>query len=252
MQACPEPLFHRGELRERIELHCGDCLQVLRSIADASIDLILTDPPYGIDIARKSNNFGVATEHSRRATAQTWDTAIPDSRYFKEMFRVSRNQIVFGANYFWNEFYPTQCYIIWDKRGTLPKVPFCDTEFAWTSFIDRMPKKYTVINHGFIRGTKDEPTGHPTQKPTELFTMILEDFSRPGNTILDPFAGSFSVGVACMQTGRNFIGVEISEDYYRTGKARVEAAQAQPPLFAHEREAVYPDERGAEQMGMAL
>ena len=128
------------------------------------------------------------------------------------MFRVSNNQIVFGANYFWENFYSSQCYIIWDKRGNLPKVPFCDTEFAWTSF-SKMSKKYLVRNHGFIKDSKDIKTGHPTQKPTELFKAILKDFTEEGDTILDPFLGSGTTARACKDLGRKCIGIEREEKY---------------------------------------
>lgn len=216
-----------------VQLFQGDCLEVMRGMPDKSVDLVLTDPPYGIGITRNAKDVPgrLAPHRARKATADTWDDAVPDSRYFKEMFRVSRNQIVFGANYFWNEFYPSQCYIIWDKRGNLPKVPFCDTEFAWTSFTNRMSKKYTVVNHGFIRDSKDDSTGHPTQKPTELFKMILEDFTKPGDVVLDPFGGSFSVGVACVKAGRHFVGCEIDPSYYAIAQRRIAHAQMQLPLL---------------------
>jgi DNA modification methylase len=143
---------------------------------------------------------------------------------------VSKNQIVFGANYFWDNFYSTQCYIIWDKRGYLPDVPFCDTEFAWTSFTNRMSKRYIVINHGFIRDSKDERNGHPTQKPTELMTKIICDFTNPSDLILDPFMGSGTTGVAAVQLGRKFIGIEIDPGYFEIAKKRIEQAQLQIPM----------------------
>jgi len=211
-------------------LHNGDCLQYMRSMQDKSVDLILTDPPYGIGINQNSKPVGIASNLSRMANDKTWDDNIPSAEYFKEMFRVSKNQIVFGANYFWESFYSSPCYIIWDKRGNLPKVPFCDTEFAWTSF-DKMSKKYTVINHGFIKDSNDEKTIHPTQKPSELFVNILRDFAKDGQVIFDPFMGSGTAGVACERLGLPFIGCEISTEYFQIAERRIQSAALQPSLF---------------------
>jgi len=215
---------------------------------DKSVDLVLTDPPYGISINRKTNKFGSSAHLSRKATTKTWDECIPGKEYFDEIFRVSKNQIVFGANYFWGVFYATQCYIIWDKRGNLPQVPFCDTEFAWTSFKDRMSKKYTVINHGFIKDSKDEKTGHPTQKPTELFRMILEDFSKQGEIILDPFMGSGTTGIASVEKGCVFHGSEIEQEYFFISEKRIEHASRQGQLFGPANKGLQPDQNRAEQV----
>jgi len=213
-----------------IDLRLGDCLEIMRDIPDGSIGAVITDPPYGIKIARKSNHYGDCPSASRQATGETWDDSIPTKEYFDEIKRVSRNQIVFGANYFWENFYSSQCYIIWDKRGDLPSVPFADTEFAWTSFINKMSKRYLLRNHGFIRDSKDERTGHPTQKPSELFVAILRDFTIEGETILDPFMGSGTTGVACVKLNRSFIGIEINPDYFAIAKRRIEEAQMQIAL----------------------
>ena len=208
----------------------GDCLEVLPTLADKSVDLVLTDPPYGIKINRRAKLVGTATHRSRKATAHGWDDKPPDPRVWPEIFRVSHNQVVFGANYFWEQFYSSQCYIVWDKRGDLPEVPFCPTEFAWTSFVKEPSKRYVIRNHGFIRDSKDPRTGHPTQKPTELLARILEDFTRPGDLVLDPFMGSGSTGVACLNTGRRFIGIEKDAAYFDIARQRIEQAAAQQRL----------------------
>jgi site-specific DNA-methyltransferase (adenine-specific) len=210
-----------------IDLRLGDCLPILKGFADKSFDLVLTDPPYGIKINRNSNQFGVATKTSRKATDLNWDDNIPSKEYFDEIMRVSKNQIIFGANYFWEYFYSSQCYIIWDKRGDLPDVPFAPTEFAWTSFANKMSKRYVVRNHGFIRDSKDERTVHPTQKPSELFVKILQDFTNEGDTVLDPFLGSGTTLVACEKTNRNGIGIEKQADYFEIAQRRITEAQQQ-------------------------
>jgi site-specific DNA-methyltransferase (adenine-specific) len=212
------------------QIICGDCLDVMKDWPDKCVDLVLTDPPYGIKISRKSNHYGNCTELSRQANGDSWDDTIPTKEYFDEIFRISRNQIIFGANYFWGNFYATSCYIVWDKREDLPDVPFCDTEFAWTSF-NKMSKKYVCRNHGFIKDSKDIKTGHPTQKPSELFREIISDFSTSSDIILDPFCGSGTTCVAAELLGRKWIGIEISEDYCKIARRRVKEAQEQFSLL---------------------
>lgn len=211
-----KPYYERGG----ITIYHGDCREILPTLQTDEIDLVLTDPPYGIGINHNAKQVGTATHKSRKATDLIWDDAIPDAFCFTETMRVSKNQIVFGANYYWQYFYSTQCYIIWDKRGTLPAVPFCDTEFAWTSFVGRMPKRYIVINHGFIRDSKDIRE-HPTQKPLELFRTILTDFSADGQSILDPFMGSGTTLRAAKDLGRRAIGIEIEEKYCEIAARRL-------------------------------
>jgi site-specific DNA-methyltransferase (adenine-specific) len=187
------------------------------------IALVLTDPPYGIAICRNSKLIGVATDSSRKSTNHTWDDEVPGKAIFEQIFRVSDNQIIFGANYFLEYLYSSPCYIVWDKRGTLPYVPFAPTEWAWTSF-DKMPKKYTVINHGFIRDSPEDKTGHPTQKPLLLMEQIILDFTKPGDTIIDPFMGSGTTVVAALNTGRKAIGIERDPTYFAIAKSRIEKA----------------------------
>jgi len=207
------------------QLHHGDCLDVMAGMVAESVDCVVTDPPYGIAISRNSNKFGVATDRSRKASSHTWDDTIPGAEVFSEMFRVSMDQIIFGFNYFMEYLHSSPCYIVWDKRGSMPYVPFTPTEIAWTSF-DRMPKKYTVVNHGFIKDSPEDRTVHPTQKPLLLMEHIVRDFTRPGDTILDPFMGSGTTGVACGHLGRRFVGIELDEGYFKIAEKRIRDAYA--------------------------
>lgn len=204
----------------------GDCLEVMKLMKDKSVDLVLTDPPYGIGINKKDNSTFAKLKHiARKPNSETWDNRAMERRYFDEIFRISKNQIVFGANYYWDYFYSTQCYIIWDKVGSIPimikNYPFALTEFAWTSFIKRMSKRYVIRNVGFIRDSNDIREEHPTQKPTELFGAILNDFSNEGDLILDPFLGSGTTAVACKMLKRNYIGIEISPVYCKIAEERL-------------------------------
>lgn len=211
-------------------LHCGDCLEYMQGMADNSVDLVLTDPPYGISINANAKKMGVAKHLSRKSVAETWDKTPPTKEYFDQIFRISKHQIIFGANYFLEHLYSSPCYIVWDKRGHMPKVQFADTEFAWASF-RKKSQKYTVINHGFIRDSKDEKTGHPCQKPSELMEMILGDFAKPGQTVFDPFMGSGSVGVACVRFGTHFIGCDLSQHWVDVTRQRIEETAMQPALL---------------------
>ena len=226
------PTRAEGEVIELNKIYNEDCLLTMSRMEDKSIDLIVTDPPYGIAITRKRNNYGTATHCSRINTNEEWDDDVPTAEVFAEIFRVSKNQIVFGANYFWGYFYATPCYIVWDKRGSLPSVPFAPTEFAWTSF-DKQPKKYTVINHGFITDV-DEKREHPTQKPLKLIAGIVSDFTDSTMTIYDPFLGSGTTAVACEKLGRRWIGSEINPDYCKIAEKRIREFRAQGNLFQSE------------------
>ena len=196
------------------------------TLIDKRFDLVLTDPPYGINICGNSKPVGIAADKSRKATNETWDNLPPPKIAFEEMFRLSANQIIFGGNYFLEYLFNSQCYIVWDKRGNLPSVPFADTEWAWTSF-NKMSKKYTVINHGFIKDSK-ETICHPTQKPLLLITMIVLDFTALTDIIFDPFLGSGTTLVAAQNEGRQGVGIESKEDYCKIAVERLR----QPSFFS--------------------
>ncbi len=198
-------------------IYHGDCREILPTLE--KVDLVLTDPPYGIKITRSAKVVGTSSHKSRKATNEDSDDAAPDDALIALVMASSKNQIIFGANYFWQCFYSSPCYVIWDKRGNLPPVPFADTEFAWTSF-NRMSRKYTVINHGFIKDAK-EGREHPTQKPLMLFKFILSDFTKPDETILDPFMGSGTTLRAAKDLGLQSIGIEIEEKYCEIAAERL-------------------------------
>lgn len=208
----------------------GDCLDVMRTMPDGCVDLVLTDPPYGEAIARKSNTYGIRPDLSRKATGEAWDDRPATEENIRALMKVSRNQIVFGTNYFWEAFYSTRCYVVWDKRGDMPDVPFADTEFAWTSFVKRPSRRYVLLNHGFVSDVTDVRTGHPTQKPEQLMIWLLRDFSESNTIILDPFCGSGTTCVAAKMLGRRYIGIEISEEYCEIARRRLDAVETAVPV----------------------
>jgi DNA modification methylase len=192
---------------------CGDATKaedVERLMCGKKADMCFCDPPYGINIIKGNNEKDYGVSKQKQYENLSWDISIPKEA-FKTFFEVSKDQIFWGANYYWDCFHSTRCYIIWDKRGDLPKVPFADTEFAWTSF-DKMSKKYTFIHHGFINTEKEERV-HPTQKPLKIYTDILNDFSKKGNIIVDFFLGSGTTLIAAEQLNRICYGMEIEPRY---------------------------------------
>lgn len=188
-----------------------NCLDGLKALPDKSIDLILTDPPYGKKADKGTNGFGAA---KNRRYAGGWDGMIPPPELFNEMFRVAKNLIIFGGNYFGHLLPPSNCWIFWDKKGDVAfQNPFADGELIYTTF--KKPVKRIVFKQqGFITDSKDKRY-HPTQKPTELVQQLIEMFSEPGQLICDPFLGSGTTAVAAVNSGRHYIGYEIDPGYFQ-------------------------------------
>jgi len=217
------------------QIICGDCLEVMRDIPDKSVDLVLTDPPYGINIAsngRVGGNKPFGNSQGKVINAvdyapQTWDKFTPTKEYFQEMMRISKNQIIFGGNYFVEHLHNSPCWIVWDKDNS---GNFADCELAWTSFQTAV-RKYKYRWNGMLQENmkEKEQRFHPTQKPIGLFEWILDNYSERGMTILDPFLGSGTTAVAAHNTGRKFIGIEKEQRYVEIAKKRLE--QAQQSLF---------------------
>jgi DNA modification methylase len=197
----------------------ADCLDVLKTLPDRSIDLLCTDPPYGLRLARKGSIGG----RGNAFTPMSWDDAIPSKECFNEMLRVSKHQIIWGGNYFTDYLPPSRCWLIWYKRDNLPRNSFADCELAWTSF-DRNAQVFNCRWFGFVKDSKEPKTGHPTQKALEVMKWCLREFSREGDTILDPFAGSGTTLLAAAQLGRNYIGIEREAEYISIIKARMAVA----------------------------
>jgi DNA modification methylase len=203
------------------KLYNDDCINVMRQFKDNSIDLVLTDPPYGIGRDKGSAGFGVS---AGRKYSGSWDKTTPSKEYFDEILRISKMAIIFGGNYFSDKLPPSKSWIVWDKKCDINfKNPFADCELIWTN-CGKVCKKYGFKQQGFITDSKDKRC-HATQKPTELIGKILNDYSESGITVLDPFMGSGSTGVACANTGRNFIGIELDKNYFDIARSRIECVK---------------------------
>ena len=220
------------EIKNKITL--GDSLDVMKSLPDKCIDLILTDPPYGISCDGGSYGLGVKPKQLKQ---KSWDGAIPLKIYFDEMFRVSKNQIIFGGNYFTDFLKPTKSWIIWDKIGSYNlKNNFSECEMIWTS-LKNVTKKITFIQQGFINSDKDENKHrfHPTQKPLRLVEQILRTFAPElvggGGLVADFYSGSGTTAIACHNLGIDFIAVEKDPEYFELSNERLLDVKAQLKLF---------------------
>lgn len=205
----------------------GDCLELMKQLPDKCIDLVLTDPPYGIgqdkDQERKSGYKGKRQLGVRKGYGfSNWDNEVPNKEYFEQMMRISKNQIFFGGNYFAHLIPPSSCWIVWDKDNGAND--FADCELAWTSF-DTAIRKFKWKWHGMLQeqmGKHKEFRQHPTQKPVKLFEWILSKYSKETDIILDPYAGSGTTGRAAKNLGRPFILFEKEPSYCEIANKRLE------------------------------
>ena len=227
------------------ELWHGDCREVLPLLAVH--DLLLTDPPYGF--GQGIVNVGECPAY---ADSYAWNDAPPDDDLIVLALQAAKQQIVCGGNYFpmlWAK--PARGFIVWDKMQCSDK--HADAELIWTSF-DRNAKLYRYCFSGNRYGWEGNIKGvgrasnrdHPTQKPAELMAAILRDYGQKASTVLDPFMGSGSTGVACVHLGLAFTGIEREPKYFEIACERIRQAQAQGSLLDEEAAPV------AEQQGMGF
>lgn len=204
-----------------IAIH-GDCLEYMASLPDKAFDLAIVDPPYGLgEKLLKGGKTGVVTFHEQYELHQ-WDDVIPQAQYFAELFRVSVNQIIWGANYFLAYLPPTRGIVSWDKNLGEP-YNFSHFELAWTSF-DCIARKVVV-------GSNTGNRIHPTQKPVALYKWLLQNYAKPGDTILDTHLGSGSSRIAAYDLGFDFTGIELDKDYFDAQEERFARHIAQAKLF---------------------
>lgn len=198
----------------------GDCLEGMKLLPDKSIDLIITDPPYGIGEAAGKNKSRSVLARSKDYGELRWDDEGPSSVIFDEMKRVSKNQIIFGGNYFAACLGNSSCWIVWDKDNG--ENDFADCELAWTSFPSAV-RKFKFKWQGMLQEDMKhkEIRVHPTQKPAELIRWLLGKFAKQGEIILDPFMGSWTTARACKDLGFTFLGFELEENYCRIGEERL-------------------------------
>lgn len=208
-------------------LYNMDCMAAMQEIPDKFFELDICDPPYGIGIDGQKLNINKKNpKHTRKEhIRKNWDAAIPPEEYFRELERVSVNQVIWGGNYFVEHLTKgTKGWIVWDKGQH--GLTMSDCELAYTSF--NVPTRIIVMNR--VELLKDG-TFHPTQKPVKLYEWVISRYAKAGDKILDTHAGSGSCLVAAHRTQHDFLGFEIDADYYRKASERIEAEKAQMTIF---------------------
>jgi len=193
-----------------------DNMQLMARYPDKYFDLAIIDPPYGIDI----NSSGRLGHYGGKG--KKWDSSIPNKEYFKELKRVSKNQIIWGGNYFYLE--PTRCFLIWDKQQP-ENVSFASCEFAWTSFNESAKTFYKRPQNADIERI------HPTQKPVALYKWILDKYAKQGDKILDTHLGSGSIAIACHDYGFDLTACELDKEYFDKAMQRINNHTNQQKLF---------------------
>jgi len=218
------------KMREEIIGDCrlilGDCLDIMPTLGKA--DAVVTDPPYGIKAANGFGGFGgFGAPIQRRTYEGDWDDDRPSKDVFDLILKSAEVHIIWGGNYF-TDFLPvSKKWLFWDKCQTMPT--YSDGEMAWTSISGASTKRIIYNNNGLQ--AKEKGRVHPTQKPVEVMRWCIEQLPKESQTILDPFMGSGTTGVACVKLGRKFIGIELEPKYFDIACKRIEEAYKQPDLF---------------------
>lgn len=210
-----------------------DCMEAMKEMSDNQFDLAIVDPPYGIGFGEfnrtNKDSFGNRFKANKYKQGD-WDNEIPKDEFFYEVIRVSKNQIIWGGNYFpclWEK--GCRGFIFWYKGNPVPN--FSDGELAWTSF-NKVAKQFDYRYYGGLEGkTSASKKIHPTQKPVALYEWLLMNYAKEGDTILDTHLGSGSIAIACHNLGFELTGYEIDKEYFEAAKKRIEQHKQQGRLW---------------------
>jgi site-specific DNA-methyltransferase (adenine-specific) len=210
-----------------IKLYNADCMEVMKTFKDKQFELAICDPPYGIGVdgQKQSINLNNPKANRKAHDFKGWDNEIPTAEYFAELERVSKNQIIWGANYFVEHLHKgTKGWVVWYKGQE--GLTMSDAELAYSSF--DCATRVVKINR--VELLKDG-TVHPTQKPIKLYKWLLQNYAKEGDTILDTHFGSLSIGIACHDMKFDLTAIELDKDYYEQAKQRLINHQRQLTLF---------------------
>ena len=206
-----------------------DNMKLMARYPDNYFDLAIVDPPYGIGID-KAINSNKGKQGFKQYKETNWDNETPTKDYFYKLFRVSKNQIIWGGNYFIDKIKkPTQCFLIWNKVQR--DFTMSDAEIAWASF-DKTIRCFDM-SRGAAMGCNNKNGGklHPTQKPVKLYEWLLMNYAKEGDKILDTHLGSGSIAIACHNLGFDLTACELDKDYYNSSIKRIQQHKAQQRLF---------------------
>ena len=208
-------------------LYHADCINLFEEIG--KVDIVITDPPYGINIASNGKVMSDCRAIATDFGPQKWDQQKIDKKYIDQILSISINQVIFGGNYYANWLPPSSCWLVWDKRT---KSNLADCELMWTSY-NTAVRKVQYLWEGFWQEDmkNKEKRYHPTQKPLYVMRWIIDNYTKQTDTILDPFMGSGSTGVAAAIGGRKFIGIEKEKQYFDIACKRIKWASRQQALF---------------------
>jgi site-specific DNA-methyltransferase (adenine-specific) len=202
-----------------------DCMDFMRDKPDKFFDLAIVDPPYGLGIDGQKKSINKNPKHNRKQhIKKSWDNTIPDASYFEELFRVSKNQIIWGGNYFTDFLYPVKGWIFWYKGQN--DLTMSDGELAWTS-LPIVTRQFEINRCELIA----QHTFHPTEKPIKLYKHIIKNYAKEGDTILDTHIGSGSSRIASFDMGFNFTGFEIDPEYFNDQEKRFHQFKSQLKMF---------------------
>jgi len=222
---------------DNISIYNGDCMDLLKQTPNKYYDLCIIDPPYGIGMDKTHFETKSSKSKAREYGEKKWDTKSPDEDYFKELMRVSKNQIIWGANHFISKIpFDSSCWVVWDKDngGSL----HADCELAYTSFKTAV-RKFTFKWQGMLQGDmkNKEIRIHPTQKPIQLYEFLIKEYSKPNFKILDTHFGSGSIALAVDKANTldkknlTFVGIELDPDYFQAAIKRFNEYKRQLTLF---------------------
>ena len=213
------------KINDKIEITNEDNMLLMARYDDNYFDLAIVDPPYGIDYANKAGKmagkkYDNAAAKKGNYKSKDWDTEIPSIEYFNELMRVSKNQIIWGGNYFAHLLEPKSGWVFWNKENGSNN--FSDGELAWSSF-DCGLRMINVIWNGMIQyDMKNKETRiHPTQKPIQLYKWLLDKYAKQGDKILDTHLGSGSIAIACNDYGFELTACELDNEYYNSAIERI-------------------------------
>jgi site-specific DNA-methyltransferase (adenine-specific) len=214
-----------------LDIRHADCMDMMREFPDKHFDLAIVDPPYGIgeNAHRSASRSKAAKTTDWGAFDKNWDRECPGEDYFLELKRVSKNQIIWGANHMMHRIAQgSPCWIVWDKDNS---GCFADCELAFTSFASAV-RKFEFRWNGMIQADmkNKEHRIHPTQKPVKLYEWLLRNYAKPGDKILDTHLGSGSIAIACHYAGYHLTACELDADYYAAACGRIKRETSQLTL----------------------